>query len=222
QVSICDLDTAKGEELAKCLNGKYGSDVAIFNRCDVTDINSIRECFKATVAKFGQVDVLFNNAGIWDDSPTGWSRQVDINLKGPINGCIVALEFMGSQNGGKGGTVISTASYLAVSTFPIMPIYSATKAAVLSLTRSFGTPFHYELNKVKFMCLCPHATGTNLFKDMDKHFLVGSEKLTQLMKKLSENGKYQPYVHTFPLFPVCLFLNSFNYFKLCAKYRLFF
>uniref|UniRef100_I6QWT6 15-hydroxyprostaglandin dehydrogenase [NAD(+)] n=1 Tax=Anasa tristis TaxID=236421 RepID=I6QWT6_ANATI len=192
KVAICDIDVRKGEEFASELNSKHGNNSALFSRCDVTDRKSFKECFEKTKSNLGVPNVLINNAGIWDDSPTGWERQVNINVKGPVNGSMLALEYMGKKNGGVGGTVLNTSSVLALVQSPIMPIYSGTKAAVLLFTRCFGTDFHYNLNGVKFIAICPHVTGGSaLFENLEKCFPIPGPEMVQLYKNAVSANDYQ-------------------------------
>ncbi|XP_014276717.3 15-hydroxyprostaglandin dehydrogenase [NAD(+)] [Halyomorpha halys] len=192
KIAILDIDARKGEEFASELNSKHGKDSAIYARCDVTDRKSFKECFDKTKSSLGNPNVLVNNAGIWDDSPSGWERQVNINFKGPINGSLLALEYMGKKNGGAGGAVLNTSSVLGLLASPIMPIYSGTKAGVLLFTRCFGTEFHYKLNGVRFVAICPHATGGSaLFDNLDKCFSIPGPEMVDLYKSGVSDGDYQ-------------------------------
>lgn len=58
--------------------------------------------------------------------------------KGTITGSLLAVQYMGKNHGGNGGTVLNVASILGFYVYPIMPIYSSTKAAVLKFTRDMG------------------------------------------------------------------------------------
>lgn len=67
---------------------------------------------------------------------------------------------MGKDKLGKGGIILNMSSGSAVISWTAGPIYGATKAAVLSLSRTFGTPFHYERTGVRVVTMCPALTET--------------------------------------------------------------
>ncbi|CAG5102464.1 Similar to ADH2: Alcohol dehydrogenase 2 (Ceratitis capitata), partial [Cotesia congregata] len=75
------------------------------------------------------------------------------------------------DKGGRGGIVINTGSNVSLNPYVSVPIYSATKAAIVSLTRAFGDKYHVDLTGVKVMSLCPSATDSNLVRDVGKQLL---------------------------------------------------
>ncbi|KAF7390319.1 hypothetical protein HZH68_012176 [Vespula germanica] len=169
KVSICDINSAEGEKLADELTVKYGKDRVIFSQCDVTDYPQFEASFQTTIAAFGHIDIVINNAGIMNDR--FWELEVDINLNGVIRGTLLAQRFMGTDKGGQGGIVVNTGSNISINPYVSVPIYSATKAAIVSLTRAFGDQYHVELTGVKVMALCPSATDSNLVADVGKQLL---------------------------------------------------
>ncbi|KAL2718730.1 15-hydroxyprostaglandin dehydrogenase NAD(+)-like [Vespula squamosa] len=169
KVSICDINSTEGEKLADELTVKYGKDRVIFSQCDVTDYPQFEASFQTTIAAFGHIDIVVNNAGIMNDR--FWELEVDINLNGVIRGTLLAQRFMGTDKGGQGGVVVNTGSNISINPYVSVPIYSATKAAIVSLTRAFGDQYHVELTGVKVMALCPSATDSNLVADVGKQLL---------------------------------------------------
>lgn len=169
KVSICDINSTEGEKLADELTVKYGKDRVIFSQCDVTDYPQFEASFQTTIAAFGHIDIVINNAGIMNDR--FWELEVDINLNGVIRGTLLAQRFMGTDKGGQGGIVVNTGSNISINPYVSVPIYSATKAAIVSLTRAFGDQYHVELTGVKVMALCPSATDSNLVADVGKQLL---------------------------------------------------
>ncbi|KAF7388239.1 15-hydroxyprostaglandin dehydrogenase NAD(+)-like [Vespula maculifrons] len=169
KVSICDINSTEGEKLADELTVKYGKDRVIFSQCDVTDYPQFEASFQTTIAAFGHIDIVINNAGIMNDR--FWELEVDINLNGVIRGTLLAQRFMGTDKGGQGGIVVNTGSNISINPYVSVPIYSATKAAIVSLTRAFGDQYHVELTGVKVMALCPSATDSNLVTDVGKQLL---------------------------------------------------
>ncbi|XP_024866984.1 15-hydroxyprostaglandin dehydrogenase [NAD(+)]-like isoform X1 [Temnothorax curvispinosus] len=170
KVTICDINTEEGEKLVETLAAKHGKDRVIFSQCDVTDYPQFEESFQTTIAEFGHIDIVINNAGIMNDR--FWELEVDINLNGIIRGTLLAQRFMGTDRGGQGGVVINTGSNTSINPYVSVPIYSATKAAIVSFTRAFGDQYHVDLTGVKVMALCPGATDTKLVRDVNRKLLL--------------------------------------------------
>lgn len=94
-----------------------------------------------------------------------------IQQNGVIRGTLLAQRYLGIDKGGRGGIVINTGSNVSVNPYVSVPIYSATKAAIVSLTRAFGDKYHVDLTGVSVMALCPSATDSNLVRDVGKQLL---------------------------------------------------
>lgn len=115
---------------------------AILLPTDVTDHAQVNAAFDALVAKFGRLDVVFNNAGIgapamqWDElSPEQWRAVVDTNLNGVFYCMQAAFRIMKRQTP-KGGRIINNGSVSAYAPRPFSAAYTATKHAVLGLTKT--------------------------------------------------------------------------------------
>ncbi|KAL1128947.1 hypothetical protein AAG570_013481, partial [Ranatra chinensis] len=189
QVSICDLDEEAGEDLVLQFNSKFGHTRALFCLCDVTDYPQFEAAFQSTVSVFGGLDIVVNNAGIFNDR--FWELEVDVNLNGVIRGTLLAHRFMGRDRGGRGGTVIITASTLGLMPCACVPIYTATKHAIIGFTRSFGDPFHMNLSGIRVMALCPGATRTEAnIEDMKKGLM--SPAFEPVWRRDFENRPFQP------------------------------
>lgn len=109
---------------------------------DVTDPEAVNALFDATVAHFGRVDVLFNNAGIGAPAvplenltPAQWQAVVDTNLNGPFYCIQAAFRVMKAQQP-KGGRIINNGSISAQSPRPMTMPYTATKHAMTGLTKA--------------------------------------------------------------------------------------
>ncbi|XP_067003612.1 15-hydroxyprostaglandin dehydrogenase [NAD(+)] [Anabrus simplex] len=169
KVAVCDIKSESGEQLVLQLSEKYGRDKVIFCQCDVTDYPQYEESFQNTVSAFGGLDIVINNAGIMNDR--FWELEVDINLNGVIRGTLLALRFMGKDRGGRGGTVINTGSNVVVRPYVSIPIYTATKHAIIGFTRAFGDSYHVNLTGVRVVGICPGATESDLIGDVKKQLL---------------------------------------------------
>jgi NAD(P)-dependent dehydrogenase (short-subunit alcohol dehydrogenase family) len=120
--------------------GDAGS-LAMALACDVSDAGAVEQRFNEVVAKFGRLDLLFNNAGISGPAGTideipleAWEQTVDINLKGMFNCARAAFALMKQQNP-QGGRIINNGSIAAHAPRPGTVPYTITKHAVTGLTK---------------------------------------------------------------------------------------
>lgn len=169
-VSICDINTEEGDQLARSLSLRHGKNRVLFCPCDVTDYPQFEESFRTTISTFGRLDIVINNAGIMNDR--FWELEVDINLNGVIRGMLLAQRYLGIDKGGRGGIVINTGSNTSLDPYVSVPIYSATKSAIVSLTRAFGDKYHLDATGISVMSICPSATNSDLVRDIGKQLLV--------------------------------------------------
>ena len=108
--------------------------------CDVADWRSVEAAVARTVAAFGRLDVLVNNAGTIDPiarlaeaDPAAWARAVAVNLAGTFHGLRAALPVMRRQGA---GTIINVSSGAATQPLEGWSAYCASKAGALMLTRA--------------------------------------------------------------------------------------
>ena len=132
--------TAAQATLAQMPPSSAGAHLLI--RADVGQANEVQRLVEETVAAFGHLDVLVNNAGIFEETPfstpdytdwqAGWKRTLDINLMSAVHATFCALPHMKSQGGGK---VINVASRSAFRAEIEAPAYAVSKAGMVNLTR---------------------------------------------------------------------------------------
>ncbi|WP_435127892.1 3-oxoacyl-ACP reductase [Actinacidiphila sp. bgisy144] len=161
---VCvDIDEDSGAAAAAEVGG-------LFVRADVTDEDAVRGMYETAVATYGRLDVAFNNAGISppeDDSilttgPDAWRRVQEVNLTSVYLCCKYAIPHMRRQ--GK-GSIINTASFVAVMGAATSQIsYSASKGAVLSMSRELGVQFARE--GIRVNALCPGPVNTPLLQEL--------------------------------------------------------
>ena len=145
-----------------------GSDLAI--ACDVADEIAVRGMFGAVRDRYDSIDVLFNNAGISPpedasvlETETGvWDRVQDVNVKSVFYCCKHGIPHL-LETGG--GSVINTASFVAVMGAATSQIaYTASKGAVLALSRELGVEFARA--GVRVNALCPGPVSTPLLNEL--------------------------------------------------------
>ena len=137
---------------------------------DVTDDAAVRDMYARVRGELGRIDVLFNNAGIsptddgsvLDTSLEAWQRVQDVNLKSVFLCCKHGIPHLLA---GGGGSVINTASFVATMGAATSQIsYSASKGAVLSLSRELGVQFARA--GVRVNALCPGPVDTPLLREL--------------------------------------------------------
>lgn len=157
------LVDVKASELAEtAVLVKAAGSEAVVAETDVTSLDELRELFADVEARFGRLDVLFNNAGIGEgaaDWPGVASERaamiVDVNLRAVVLGTQLALEPM-KRSGG--GVVVNTSSGGAFIPLPPQAVYVATKAGVVHFTKSCA-PLA-ETHGVRVNCVCPGLVET--------------------------------------------------------------
>jgi NAD(P)-dependent dehydrogenase (short-subunit alcohol dehydrogenase family) len=147
-----------------------GSEGDLALEADLTDEQQVRAMYERAKGELGRVDVLFNNAGInpTDDasvletSTDAWQRVLDANVRSVFLCCKHGIPHL--LEGG-GGSVINTASFVAVMGAAVSQIsYTASKGAVLSLSRELGVEF--ARRGVRVNALCPGPVNTPLLQEL--------------------------------------------------------
>ena len=139
-----------------------GGGRALAVKADVSDPGAVREMFETTVAKFGGVDVLVNNAGIMtlsnltDTDDASFDRQIAINLKGTFN---TLRE--GARRLRSGGRIINLSSSVVVLLQPTYGIYAATKAGVEAMTSVLTKELRGR--NITVNAIAPGPVATELF-----------------------------------------------------------
>ncbi|XP_061712002.1 15-hydroxyprostaglandin dehydrogenase [NAD(+)]-like isoform X1 [Cydia pomonella] len=163
-VAILDIAKDAGEAFQDELNAKYGPDKVKFHLCDITD----EEVFLLIMAEVkntrGHIDVVINNAAIMNDSWQTYKKEISINVMALVTGSLRALEMMRRDEGGKGGTIINMSSVVALCQHPTLPVYWATKSAVLQFSNCLGMEEHYSRSGVRVITVCLGVTDTGLLK----------------------------------------------------------
>jgi 3-oxoacyl-[acyl-carrier protein] reductase len=162
-VTVWDRDEAAGARAAAELGAGSG-----FVPVDVASEQSVRAAVQATLKREGRVDALVNSAGItgpnakvWEYPVDAWRQVMDINLTGLFLCCRELVPAMREANYGR---IVNIASVAGKDGNPNASAYSASKAAVIALTKSLGK----ELadTNVRVNCVTPAAVRTAMFEQM--------------------------------------------------------
>ncbi|XP_050436545.1 15-hydroxyprostaglandin dehydrogenase [NAD(+)]-like isoform X2 [Adelges cooleyi] len=165
KVALCDINIKQCQSVANEFSKIYDSNNILALQCDVTDQDHFEIAFKSCINHFKRLDIVVNNAGIFNESMENWESTMNINYGGVVRGTMLAIKYMGAPYGGKGGTVVQTASIAAFLPGAIAPMYRSTKRAVVEYTRAIGAPASFEHLNVRIMALCPGFVDTPLIKD---------------------------------------------------------
>jgi NAD(P)-dependent dehydrogenase (short-subunit alcohol dehydrogenase family) len=157
QVAVADLDGEAAERVASEVGG-----LAV--QVDVSDEASVEAMYAATAERFGAVDVLYNNAGIspgddasiLDTDLDAWERVQAVNTRGVYLCCKHGIPHLLERGG---GSVINVASFVALVGAATSQIsYTASKGAVLSLSKELGVQFARQGIRVNALCPGPVET----------------------------------------------------------------
>jgi NAD(P)-dependent dehydrogenase (short-subunit alcohol dehydrogenase family) len=180
QVCVADVNEAAARETAEAIG-----DAALAAQVDVADEASVERMMRATADRFGGIDVLYNNAGIspdddasvLDTSVEAWDRVQAVNTRGVFLCCKHGIPHLLERGG---GSVINVASFVAIVGAATSQIsYTASKGAVLSMTRELAVQFARE--GVRVNALCPGPVDTPLLQEL---FAKDPEKAARRMVHL--------------------------------------
>jgi len=162
KVLVVDLNKKTVEEIKKT-NGE-----ASFFRADVSNANEVQAMIQHAEDTLGELNVLFNNAGIFPDKDGSvldteedvWDLVMQVNLKGVFLGCKYGIPAL--QRAG-GGSIINTASFVALMGAATSQIaYTASKGGVLAMTREIAVEFARQ--NIRANALCPGPVETPLLQ----------------------------------------------------------
>jgi NAD(P)-dependent dehydrogenase (short-subunit alcohol dehydrogenase family) len=160
RVCVADVDAEAAARTAADAGEAFAVEV------DVAEPASVEAMYRAAAEAYGGIDVLYNNAGIspaddasiLDTEPDAWQRVQDVNTKGVYLCCKFGIPYLLGRGG---GSVINVASFVALVGAATSQIsYTASKGAVLSLTRELGVQF--ARRGVRVNALCPGPVETPL------------------------------------------------------------
>lgn len=163
-VACLDKDENAVRELVVEITGEGNS--AIEEVADVSRNDDVTRAVADVLSQFGRIDILFNVAGIvphgklHNNSEEEWDRSMDINAKSVFLFCRAVLPHMLKS---KSGVILNTASATVLRAVPDRACYSASKAAVLSLSKSMALDYVHE--NVRVNCLCPGTIDTPSLHD---------------------------------------------------------
>jgi NADP-dependent 3-hydroxy acid dehydrogenase YdfG len=151
------------ETIVKEIHAEGG--IAEYQALDVTQRSQFAEIVQFAKDKFGQIDVIFNNAGVMplslmkDLKVEEWDKMIDVNIHGVLNGIAAVLPIMTAQGSGQ---IINNASISAHTVGPTSAVYSATKHAVWAISDGL----RQESKHIRVTIISPGVTETELGSDI--------------------------------------------------------
>jgi NAD(P)-dependent dehydrogenase (short-subunit alcohol dehydrogenase family) len=188
RVVVAEYSEAAGAETANLVRAAGGE--ATFVKADVSSETDAKAMVDHALATYGRLDCLYNNAGVMpeaDHSVTDtavdvWDQVMAVNVRGVFLGCKYAIPAM---EAGGGGSIINIASFVALVGCSVpQDAYTASKGAVLSLTRSLAVQFGPK--GIRSNAICPGPVETPLLMD----WLVKDEAAKQLRLARNPTGRF--------------------------------
>lgn len=182
-VAIVGRRSEKGKEVARSIEARGGT--AFFVKADVRDSKSVAEMVSSCLDRFsGSVSILINNAGVSKGNTTmeyvsedQWDEVMDTNAKGTFLCSKAVIPAMIKKGG---GSIINVSSGGGLRGYVGGTAYSASKAAVIMLTKVLA--MEHGKDKIRANCICPGSVHSEMFDGGIKNF----------EKKMSEQGKTGP------------------------------
>ena len=187
RLALIDRDRS-GLETVRAELAAQGAQVVAFEG-DVSQAAAIDGVVALALASFGQIDIVFNNAGIM---PTGdlarfdettWDEVMDVNVKAMYLMCKAVIPHMLARGA---GSIINTSSVMATLTEPGYEAYSSSKAAIMGLTKAIAVS--YADQGVRCNCICPGWVDTPLNQRLAAE-LGGMEQLYPIIKRQQPLGR---------------------------------
>lgn len=185
KVVVSDINDEHGNAVVKEITDKGGN--AFYVHANTAKAEDVENLVRATVEKYGRLDIACNNAGIGgelnataDMSLEGWKNIIDINLNGVFYGCKYAIAQM-VKNGG--GAIVNMGSIHSITGVLGSVGYAASKHAVLGITRTAGS--EYASQNIRVNAVGPGYIDTPLLDAIDadnKQLLVSKHPVGRLGK----------------------------------------
>jgi NAD(P)-dependent dehydrogenase (short-subunit alcohol dehydrogenase family) len=191
EVVLADLQIDLAEEVAGRICAAGGKAAAF--KVDVTDFAAVAEVVKKTVERTGRLDYMFNNAGIGiggevrDFTLEDWNRVIDVNIRGVINGIQAVYQVMLNQGFGH---IVNTASMAGLVPIPVLAAYTASKHAVVGLSKALR--IEAVDSGVRVSVLCPGVIRTPILERGGKYGKILEDIPQEALTRIVDRMKPMP------------------------------
>lgn len=164
KVVVVDYNEETAQQTAAGIRENGGEAVAV--KADVSNESDVKHFIQTAIDTYGQIDILFNNAGIYapgtveDTSMDDWNRSLNVNITALFLASKYAMPYLKETK----GNIINTASAGGIIGFPDAISYATTKGAVISFTRAMAVD--YAEASVRINAICPGTGITGMTKDL--------------------------------------------------------
>jgi len=188
KVVVAEFDERAGNETVDRVNRDGGK--ATFVRTDVSQEADAKAMIEHALATYGRVDVLYNNAGVMpeadhsvtDTDVATWDKVMAVNVRGVFLGCKYAIPRMIEQGA---GSIINISSFVALLGCSVpQDAYTASKGAVLSMTRSLAVQFGPK--GLRTNAICPGPVETPMLMD----WLLKDEEAKRIRLARNPSGRF--------------------------------
>ncbi|KAG7200433.1 hypothetical protein KM043_017883 [Ampulex compressa] len=190
-ITILDIDAETGKRVAIGVEKSYGHKKVHFIHVDVSNFQQMTEAFEEASMLMGSINIVVNNAGILDERR--WEREIAVNIGGMVSTAMLAVRHMSREEGGLGGILVNVSQHIDIRSTAQLPVYTATKHAIIGLSQSLADPWHCEKTGIRVITLCPGLTETALTVDSPNKLLSRVMK-ADFVKNLEQLSIQTPYV----------------------------
>lgn len=170
RVCVADIDEKSGRETVRMISEQFRDAEADFFRVDVSKEDEAKMLISFTVVRFGKIDILFNNAGIYewssieDVTTESWERTLATNLGGVFHCTRNSIPYLVKTR----GTIVNTSSALGIQGSTESAAYCASKSAIIGLTKASAL----DLAKygIRVNCIAPGSVETPMVERNFAHF----------------------------------------------------
>jgi NAD(P)-dependent dehydrogenase (short-subunit alcohol dehydrogenase family) len=189
KVVCCDIQETISPRIDQLIKEKEGGQ-AVFATIDVTKPEDCERMVKTALDSFGDVDILYNNAGagirkkVHEHTDEEWKFVLDTNLNAMFRGARAVLAHFIKKHS---GNIVTTASTFGLLASPEYPGYCATKAAIINLTREMA--LDYGPMGIRINCVCPGAIETPRFRGFPPRATLGGGMTDEQRKTMGASNK---------------------------------
>lgn len=190
-VTVTDVNDTLGAAATDAIQAAGGK--AQFVHADVTHEQAVRGLITATVATFGGLDIVVNNAGVVavqtveESSVEAWDWVMAVNVRSIFLTTKHALPHLRAAGGGAILNIASVSSFIAQQG---TPAYCASKGAVLMLTKALA--LDYARERIRVNCLCPGITDTPMLREHVRHADDPDAHLRQRLQRVPSGAMLYP------------------------------